>query len=151
LTLEDAASACIEHARAGDAVALVFGGERYGLDNQDVMRCQAMTSIPTSRHYTSLNLAQAVQLVAYECQRAAHQGASAAKPPHSDPLASAEDRERLFVHLEEVLVAVDFIKPGEPRRVMQRLRRLFSRTELEAEEVAILRGICTQILTRRKP
>jgi tRNA/rRNA methyltransferase len=152
LELEDAAQTLIGRATENYQVALVFGGERYGLDNQDVMRCQAYTSIPTSVGYTSLNLAQAVQIAAYECQRASRLGNGIDRPPgrKTEPLASAEERERMFVHLEEALVKIDFIDPDNPRRLIQRMRRLFSRTELEAEEIAILRGICTQILSGRR-
>jgi tRNA/rRNA methyltransferase len=152
LELEAAAQKVLDHAIDGSEVALVFGGERYGLDNQDVLRCQAYTSIPTSPSYRSLNLAQAVQIAAYECQRAARVLAAVGAPAkgHTEKLASAEERERMFAHLEEALVKIDFIDPDNPRRLVQRLRRLFSRTELESEEIAILRGICTQILSGRR-
>jgi tRNA/rRNA methyltransferase len=145
LPLPDAAAQCVGHAARGDQVAFVFGSERYGLSNQDVMRCQALTSIQTSAHYSSLNLSQAVQLACYECLRAATAGAKT-RTTEEQPLANAEDRERLFVHLEQALVGIGFIDPEQPTRLMQRLRRLFARTSLEAEEVAILRGICTQML-----
>jgi tRNA/rRNA methyltransferase len=152
LELEKAAQSAVAHAMEGSEVALVFGGERYGLDNQDVMRCQAYTSIPTSASYSSLNLAQAVQIAAYECQRAARTLAAIEAPSEKrgEKLASAEERERMFAHLEETLVKIDFIDPDNPGRLMQKLRRLFSRTQLEAEEIAILRGICTQILSGRR-
>jgi tRNA/rRNA methyltransferase len=147
LDLPDAVSQCLTLAEQRDDVAFVFGGERYGLANEDVLRCQALTTIKTSAAYTSLNLSQAVQIVAYECQRAS--GQARVVPADDEPLAPAEDRERMLAHLEEVLVQIDFINPDQPRRLMQRLRRLFARTQLEAEEVAILRGICTQIQTFR--
>jgi len=151
LALEAAVSQCIRAAAQAQSIALVFGSERYGLSNDEVMRCQAYTSIPTSAQYTSLNLAQAVQIAAYECQRAwrlftGDEGVA----EQVEPLARAEERERMFAHLEEALVHIDFIDPDNPRRLMQRLRRLFSRTALEAEEIAILRGICTHILSDRR-
>jgi tRNA/rRNA methyltransferase len=152
LELEAALQSAVGRAVDGSEVALVFGGERYGLDNEDVLRCQAYTSIPTSAAYSSLNLAQAVQIAAYECQRAARTLALAEAPARQkdEKLASAEERERMFAHLEEALVRIDFIDPDNPRRLIQKLRRLFSRTELESEEIAILRGICTQILSGRR-
>ncbi len=149
LTLPEAAAQCVGHAEEGHEVAFVFGSERYGLSNEDVMRCQALTSIKTSATYSSLNLSQAVQLACYECLLAATRGA-AVNAVREEPLASAEDRERLFVHLEQALISIGFIDPEQPKRLMQRLRRLFARTSLEAEEVAILRGICTQMLIATK-
>ena len=145
LSLPTAAAQCVSRARQGDQVAFVFGSERYGLSNDDVMRCQALTSIQTSAHYSSLNLSQAVQLACYECLRAATAGLEELSSPQQ-PLASAEDRERLFAHLEEALVGIGFIDPEQPTRLMLRVRRMFARTALEAEEVAILRGICTHML-----
>ena len=137
-------------AARSDEVAFVFGGERYGLANDDVMRCQAITTrSETSASYTSLNLSQAVQIVAYECQQPSGQARVLNKDIEGEPLASAEDRERMLAHLEEVLVAdrLHQSRP-KPRRLMQRLRRMFcAHYQLEAEEVAILRGICTQIQT----
>jgi tRNA/rRNA methyltransferase len=148
LELADAARLCVARASQAEQVAFVFGGERYGLANVDVLRCQAITSIKTSASYSSLNLSQAVQIVAYECQqRDTSQERSSAV---LEPLAPAEDRERMLAHLEKVLIEIDFIDAAEPKRLMQRLRRMFSRTALEAEEVAILRGICTQILSVRE-
>jgi tRNA/rRNA methyltransferase len=149
LALKDAARQCVSRAADQQQVAFVFGGERYGLANVDVLRCQAITSIKTSASYSSLNLSQAVQIVAYECQQC--DSTHTHKVIEGEPLAPAEDRERMFEHLEKVLIAIDFIDAAEPKRLMLRLRRMFARTALEAEEVAILRGICTQILTVRGP
>jgi tRNA/rRNA methyltransferase len=149
LELADAAAQCVTRAGNDEQVAFVFGGERYGLANVDVLRCQAITSIKTSASYSSLNLSQAVQIVTYECQQC--DSTKNAKELSFEPLASAEDRERMFAHLEKVLIEIDFIDAAEPKRLMLRLRRMFARTTLEAEEVAILRGICTQILSVRTP
>ncbi len=136
-------------------VAFVFGSERYGLDNEDVMKCQVCCTLPTSPDYTSLNLAQAVQIIAYECRLAALAASDASVAPietQEQPLqfASHEQREQFFAHLQEALIAIEFLNPEYPKKLMQRLRRLFARTELEQEEISILRGICTAILSQRR-
>lgn len=134
--------------------ALVFGSERFGLTNEDVEKCNAFVCLPANPDYSSLNLAQAVQILAYECRVAVVQGA--ATPPDSSfpgfqgKPASAEQVERMFAHLERALVEINFLKPDNPGKLMPRLRRLFGRTALETEEVNILRGIATQILDQRK-
>ena len=131
-------------ARAG-GVAFVFGSERYGLSNEDVLRCQARCRIETSTAYASLNLAQAVQLVAYELRLAAlaRGDAPAATAP---PPASHAEREALIGHFEEALLAIGYLDPNAPKKLMPRLRRLFARAELEREEVQWLRGIAKAML-----
>lgn len=143
-----AADLLVERASLGECVALVFGSERYGLDNEDVMRCNAIASIPANPAYTSLNLAMAVQIMAYECRRAALTGAAPAPegPRSAVAMATHAEREQLFEHLERALVAVGFLDPQHHPKLMHRLRRLFARTGLEADEVNILRGICKAIL-----
>lgn len=124
--------------------AFVFGPERTGLSIESVGRCQAVTSIPTAPGHGSLNLAQAVQVMAYtlSCEVATP---IAPDLPWQGRLATHEAVERLFEHLERSMVAIEFIDPHHPKKLMPRLRRLLSRTRLEIEEVDILRGICTQI------
>jgi len=125
-------------------VAFVFGTERTGLSIESVGRCQAVVSIPTAPGYGSLNLAQSVQVMAYALSCEA---SSPIDPdlPWQGRLASHEAVERVFEHLERSMVAIGFIDPRYPKKLMPRLRRLLSRTRLEVEEVDILRGICTQI------
>ena len=128
-------------------VALVFGNERYGLPNEIVVNCNALINIPANPDYSSLNLAQAVQLLAYEC-RIAELGD---QRPASDigfqgEAASLSDIDGMYAHLEQALVAIDFLDPQNPKKLMPRLKRLFSRTRLEQEEVNILRGIAKKIL-----
>ena len=135
-------------------VAFVFGPERTGLSVDDVLPCQLLCSIPGVDDYHSLNLAQAAQIIAY-CLRSIERLeplGSAASAASADLAASSRDRaaslgavDGLFAHLEKVLVRIGFLDPAHPKKLMQRLRRLFGRTRLENEEVAILRGICTQI------
>lgn len=132
-------------------VAFVFGPERTGLSVDDALSCQLLCSIPGVDDYHSLNLAQAAQIIAY-CLRSIER-LEPAEPVGSDDLAaSSRDQaaslgavDGLFAHLETVLVRIGFLDPEHPKKLMPRLRRLFGRTRLENEEVAILRGICTQI------
>lgn len=126
-------------------VAFVFGGERNGLSIEAVGRCQRVCSIPGGTGYASLNLAQAVQIVAY-CLRA-HERLHACERPVPSPVrfAAHEQVEALYAHLERALVRIGFLDPRHPKKLMPRLRRLFSRTRLEVEEVELLRGVCTQI------
>jgi len=125
-------------------VAFVFGTERTGLLTEHVLRCQALLSIPGAPDYNSLNLAQAVQIVAWELRKAAMAGPGAAAD--GARMATGEQVERLFAHLEQALVAVRFLDPEHPKKLMPRLRRLFSRARLEVEEVELLRGVCKQML-----
>lgn len=130
--------------------ALVFGSERYGLSNESVLQCQALVNIPANPDYSSLNLAQAVQLLAYECRLASGAGA---EPVGADSrigfqgeLAAAEQVEGMYVHLEQALVQLGYLDPDNPKKLMPRLRRLFGRTGLETEEVNILRGIAGHVI-----
>lgn len=130
-----------------DSVALVFGNERYGLPNEIVVNCNALISIPANPKYSSLNLAQAVQLLAYEC-RVAEGDVGNANPDigfHGKAAASSEI-DGMYAHLEKALVKIDFLDPASPKKLMPRLKRMFSRTQLETEEVNILRGIAKKII-----
>lgn len=139
------------HADSSLRCALVFGNERFGLSNEQVERCNALVSIPVNAEYASLNLAQAVQILAYECRVAAvGEQREAMGIGFQGEAASAEQIEGLFRHLEQALIEIEFLDPDHPKKLMPRLRRLFSRTGLETEEVNILRGIATQIIERRK-
>jgi tRNA/rRNA methyltransferase len=139
-----------EHVRHGD-IALVFGNERTGLSNADVERCSMLAHIPANPAYSSLNLAQAVQVLAYELRLAFQGGASGlAAVEEAGERAPSDDIEGMFAHLEEALVALDFLDPANPKKLMPRLRRMFARSGLEREEVNILRGIAKHILLRVK-
>ena len=145
-----------KHLNADNAIraALVFGSERYGLSNEQVAKCHALVTVPTDRTYGSLNLAQAVQILAYECRMAGLDD-PAAIIQDSDvgflgERASAEQVEGMFTHLEQALVELEFLNPDNPKKLMPRLRRLFARAGLETEEVNILRGIAAQIIHHRK-
>lgn len=131
--------------------ALVFGNERFGLSNEQVMKCSALVSIPANPAYSSLNLSQAVQVLAYECRMAASDEARepAVAGFRGEP-ATAEQVEGMFRHLEQALVEIEFLDPDNPKKLMPRLRRMFARTQLETEEVNILRGIATQLILKRQ-
>jgi len=122
-----------------DEVAFVFGNETTGLANEEVLKCNRIASIPSHPDYTSLNLAAAVQVITYECRMA--QLGPLSPAARTGEGATYDDMERFFAHLERSLRASGFLHPSYPRRLMERLRRLYSRVELEKEEVNILRGM----------
>ena len=124
-------------------VALVFGRENSGLTNEELDKCQYLVHIPANAEYSSLNIAAAVQVLAYEIHVAHLQqaGKGKIKPENDYPRASAEELEGLYQHFEQALVAIDFYDPDNPRQLMRRLRRLFNRAELDRMELNILRGI----------
>lgn len=132
------------------SVALVFGSERYGLPNEIVMNSNVLINVPANPEYSSLNLAQAVQILAYEVRtQSLDQSLDAAIGFQGVP-ATNEQIEGMFLHLEQALVAIDFLDPAQPKKLMPRLRRMFSRAQLELEEVNILRGIAKKILDKLK-
>jgi tRNA/rRNA methyltransferase len=134
----NAAQSLVAEARGGE-VAIVFGTEMSGLTNEEILQCRAMAHIPADPGYSSLNLAAAVQVMAYEA-RVAALGAHLLPPPDAEP-ARHEDVENFYAHLEQSLLASGFLDPANPRRLLPRLRRLFGRARLEQEEVNILRGM----------
>jgi tRNA/rRNA methyltransferase len=121
-----------------DEAAIVFGNETAGLANKEIMRCSALARIPADPEYASLNLAQAVQVIAYELRVAALDPPSV---PEKTAHATHEEIEKLFAHLERSLYASGFLHPRAPRKLMDRLRRLFAKARLERVEVNILRGM----------
>jgi len=129
--------------------ALVFGSERYGLPNEIIEKCNVLINIPANPAYSSLNLAQAVQLLAYEARMAAVGESVPASPVgFQGVMASLDQVEGMYAHLEQALVEIEFLDPANPKKLMPRLKRLFSRTQLETEEVNILRGIARQIMDK---
>ncbi len=130
--------------------ALVLGNERFGLPNEIVEKCNVLINIPANPDYSSLNLAQAVQVLAYECRIAGSVDVQERSPIgfHGEAAGVAEI-EGMYHHLEQALIAIDFLKPDNPKKLMPRLKRLFTRRGLEVEEVNILRGIAKQILAKR--
>jgi TrmH family RNA methyltransferase len=122
-------------------VALLFGRERYGLTNEEIQRCHFLVNIPSNPEYSSLNIAQAVQIMAYELRIAAQGFADIElSPPDWQPVDDVQ-MERLFEHLEQTLLDIRFLNPRQPKRLMARLRRLFNRARPDQNEINILRGI----------
>lgn len=135
----------------GLQAALIFGNERFGLPNEVVEKCNVLINIPANPEYSSLNLAQAVQVLTYECRMAAIEGTTNSTDIGFQGQAAAVAQiEGMYTHLEQALIAIDFLDADNPKKLMPRLKRLFSRTQLEVEEVNILRGIAKQILVGRK-
>jgi tRNA (cytidine32/uridine32-2'-O)-methyltransferase len=129
--------------------AAVFGREHAGLTNAELEQCGHLVYIPSNPAYSSLNVAAAVQIVAYETMMAADgRPAEVAQEPDDRP-ATADELEGLYGHFEQALVELGFLDPGNPRQLMRRLRRLFNRAHLEQTEVNILRGILKTAQKRR--
>lgn len=124
-------------------VALVFGREDRGMTNEELQLCNLHLNIPASEEYSSLNLGMAVQVVTYEL-RMAHVGGELSQNPMEEwdaKLATAENVERFFVHLDETLHQIGFLKPDAPKQIMTRLRRLYTRIRLDELEINLLRGV----------
>jgi tRNA/rRNA methyltransferase len=133
-----------ELARTDHRVAFVFGGERFGLSNEHVHACHLCISIPTQPEYGSLNLAQAVQLLSYDWRQAIG-GFPVVERTRAPVQADAAAVNGLLAHWREMLVAIDFLDPAVPRKLMARLHQLVNRAQVTTEEVHILRGIARQV------
>ena len=133
-------------------VAFVFGTEMSGLTNAELDCCQLLAMIPANAEYSSLNLAMAVQLVCYELRMTSLQANSHAASGDAEiiPLATNDDLERFYVHLEETLLHIGYLNPNAPKKLFERMRRLYSRARLEKEEVNLLRGVLTLTQEPRK-
>ena len=125
-------------------VGFLFGSERFGMKNEDVYRCHAALSIPTNPDFGSLNLASAIQVVAYEW-RLALGGYGVQDPRPRADLADAQAVAGLLSHWEQSLVQIGFLDPQAPKKLMPRLQQLFNRAQLSTEEVHILRGVARQM------
>ena len=131
--------------------AVILGNERFGLPNQIVEGCNVLINIPANPEYSSLNLSQAAQVLAYECRLAAiGENRTQTGVGFQGEAASLAQIEGMYAHLEEALVAIGFLNADNPKKLMPRLKRLFSRTQLETEEVNILRGIARHMLGQRR-
>jgi tRNA (cytidine32/uridine32-2'-O)-methyltransferase len=131
-------------------VAIVFGSERYGMTNEELARCNVLVTIPTEGEYSSLNVAMAVQVIAYEVWLAVRPAAP--QPPAREvPLATAEEMTRFYEHIEHVLEQIEFRDRTGGGHLMARIRRLFNRANLDQNEMNILRGILTAVQARRRP
>ncbi|WP_049292078.1 tRNA (cytosine(32)/uridine(32)-2'-O)-methyltransferase TrmJ [Franconibacter helveticus] len=127
-------------------VALVFGRERVGLTNEELQKCHYHVAIAANPEYSSLNLAMAVQVIAYEVRMAWLATQQQAAAEHEEtPYPLVDDLERFYGHLEQVLLQTGFIRANHPGQVMNKLRRLFTRARPESQELNILRGILASI------
>lgn len=154
LTPDEAADRLVQESKSGP-VALVFGRERMGLTNEELDRCHFLVTIPSNPAYPSLNLACAVQVLAYEIMLASGRGAASGVVEgqgavEAQPKAIQEEVQRFYEHLEAVLLETEFLDPANPRKLMRRLIRLFNRAELDQNEVNILRGILTAVQRNRR-
>lgn len=150
LTPSQAASQAIAVAEQAAPVALLFGRERVGLTNEEIQQSQYQIMIPTDEQYSSLNLAMAVQIICYE-MRLAHLAVSTAGTNSTNvPTTALEDIQQypltaelaqFYQHLEQALIAGQFLRPQQPGQVMSKLRRLFNRAQPSSQELNILRGV----------
>ncbi len=122
-------------------IAILFGQERAGLTNDEIHRCHQLVHVDTDPNYGSLNLSQAVQLMAYELRMAVVGGGGAVVAPSDWVPVDAGQMEMFFVHLEQTLLDIGFMNPDQPKRLMARMRRLFNRARPDQNEINILRGI----------
>lgn len=128
----------------GGEIAILFGREQSGLNNDELQRCHVHVQIPANPVYSSLNLAAAVQLLAYEL-RVAALNTDLPTDEWDYRLANADEMENLFIHLQTVLTEIDFLKINAPRKLMTRLRRLFLRARPDVMEVNLLRGLLSAV------
>jgi len=124
-------------------VALLFGRERYGLTNEEMQCCHNLVHIPSNPGYSSLNLAQAVQILCYELRMSAMDSDGQALEQSGHVPVDGLQMERFYRHLEQALLDIRFLNPAQPRKLMMRLRRLFNRSRPDQNEINILRGILT--------
>ena len=142
---------------ASQPVAFVLGTEISGLSNAELDCCQLLAMIPANPEYSSLNLAAAVQIVCYELRMHAlydalggNIGEAPGSTLKSPELASNEELERFYAHLEETLIGIGYLNPNAPKKLLERMRRLYSRARLEKEEISLLRGVLTLTQEPRK-
>lgn len=125
-------------------VAIVFGREHAGLTNDELLLSHYHVYIPSNPDFSSLNLSQAVQIIAYELRMKIMEP-KIEVDLHQEKRASIEEVERFYMHLQEVLIEIDFLKLSNPKKLMHRLRRMFNRIQLEQIDINILRGILSNI------
>jgi len=126
-------------------IAVLFGREQSGLTNEELHRCHYHIQIPSNPDYSSLNIASAVQVIAYELRVASLAGNASVAQTWDYEWATATQMEHFYEHLQKVMIETDFLNPKVPRQLMTRLRRLFSRARLDVMEVNILRGILNAV------
>lgn len=132
-------------------VALVFGTEMSGLSNAELDLCQLLAMIPANPEFSSLNLAAAVQVMCYELRMASLSEDALQLHARANPLATNDELERFYQHLEDTLIQIGYYNPAEPKKLMQRVRRIYARANLEKEEVNILRGVLSLTQSPKPP
>lgn len=131
-------------------VALVFGRERVGLTNEELQKCHYHVAIAANPEYSSLNLAMAVQIIAYEVRMAWLQAEQEEKPAYTEsPYPLVDDLERFYQHMEKIMIGSGFIRESAPGQVMSKLRRLYTRARPERDELNILRGMLSSFEKKR--
>jgi tRNA/rRNA methyltransferase len=123
-----------------NSIGLVFGSEKEGLTNEELSLCHLYVRIPSAESFPSLNLAQAVMVVCYELFQA-----SVAYPRQTKPLAQVDQVEKMFEHMEKTLIHIGFLNASYPKRIMQALKKLLVRSQMDEREVRILHGIWRQM------
>jgi tRNA (cytidine32/uridine32-2'-O)-methyltransferase len=134
---------------AGQEVALLFGRERTGLTNEELARCHILVNIPSNPDYSSLNIAAAVQVLGYESMLA--RGALPVAGESEETPATADEMEKLYEHIESAALETGFLDPANPKHLMRRIRRLFSRARPDQNEVHILRGLLSALQNPKPP
>ena len=134
-----------KHLGPVSSIGFLFGSERFGMKNEDVYKCHVALSIPTNPQFGSLNLAAALQLVAYEW-RLALGGFPVASPVADANLADAAQVSGMLLHWEKALIEIGFLDPEAPKKLMPRLNQLFNRANLSPEEIHILRGVAKAMI-----
>ena len=145
LTSREAAIQIIDEHDHSD-IAILFGRERTGLLNEEILKCQYQIFIPSVEEYSSLNLAAAVQVMCYELRmtQLVSQGETHLNQQQGKE-ATSEELEGLYQHIQEAMISIGFLKPANPRRLMQRIRRIFARSSLDKNDVDLLRGMMSAV------
>ncbi|MCP3688677.1 MAG: RNA methyltransferase [Gammaproteobacteria bacterium] len=134
----------IQQKGSNTRAALIFGREHSGLTNEELTLCNYMVTIPTNSEFSSLNVASAIQVMCYEIYKTLSNASLPVSPP-GEELATGQDIEGYFSHLEQVMLTTEFLDADNPGMLMQRLRRLYQRVDLSKTEVNILRGILSSV------
>lgn len=145
LNPKEAAVTIATSVQQSSRVAVLFGQERTGLTNEELASCHYHVYIPCNPNFPSLNIAAAVQIIAYELFNVIEHDAISDQLAASQ-IVSVADMERFYQHLEETLIKLEFLNPQNPRQLMRKLRRLFNRVAIEQNEMNILRGILTAVI-----
>lgn len=130
-------------------VALLFGTERTGLTNEEIALCDALVTIPASSLNSSLNLSQAVLLVCYEILKLSNEFCEK-EADEAVPLATSEETEQMYVHMEELFTRIGYLNPQNPGHIMMSIRSIFARSSLDSRDVSIIRGMIGKIDCYRK-